>query len=90
MCKDKEIIYCVAECLEQSIKTLKELSIEYDWDDQTEFTQQLFMMSIIGYVITHQEHKEELNKFLIKIGKDIQYNNNIINQAKHYANITKN
>tara|TARA_R110000744_G_scaffold109007_1_gene206224 strand:+ start:1470 stop:1742 length:273 start_codon:yes stop_codon:yes gene_type:complete len=89
MCKDKEIIYSTAECIQQSIKMIKGLSNDYEWTNESEYTKQLFMLSTIGYIITHNDHREQLNKFLLEIGKEIKENQNIIKQAKHYAYITK-
>lgn len=89
MCKDKEIIYSTAECIQQSMKMIKELGKNYNWTNESEYTKQLFMLSTIGYIITHNDHKEILNKFLLKIGKEIKDNQDIIKQAKHYAYTSK-
>ena len=74
---------------ESSIKMIKGLSNDYEWTNESEYTKQLFMLSTIGYIITHNDHREQLNKFLLEIGKEIKENQNIIKQAKHYAYITK-
>tara|TARA_R110000765_G_scaffold317673_5_gene410078 strand:+ start:551 stop:832 length:282 start_codon:yes stop_codon:yes gene_type:complete len=89
MRKDKEVIYVTADCLEQSVNHLKLLSDEYGWKDNKEYIRQTFILSTIGYVITHDEYKEDLLIFFKKLGIQIKENREIIKQAKHYADITK-
>ena len=36
MSKEYEITYCTAECLEQTINILKEISKEYKWENEQE------------------------------------------------------
>ena len=87
--KDKEVTYVTADCLEQSVNILKVLGNEYGWEDNKEYIRQTFILSTIGYVITHDEYKEELLIFFKKLGIKIKENREIIKQAKHYADITK-
>tara|TARA_R110002072_G_scaffold76648_1_gene179636 strand:- start:88 stop:369 length:282 start_codon:yes stop_codon:yes gene_type:complete len=87
--KDKEVTYVTADCLEQSVNLLKVLGNEYGWEDNKEYIRQTFILSTIGYVITHDEYKEELLIFFKKLGIKIKENREIIKQAKHYADITK-
>ena len=89
MIKDKEVIYTTAECLQQSVGILKALGDEYDWNDNKEFIRQLYMLSTIGYILTHDEYKQEMVKFFTVVGKRIKENNDIIKQAKRYAEFTK-
>jgi|TARA_R110001632_G_scaffold131084_1_gene245231 hypothetical protein len=83
--KDKEVTYVTADCLEQSVNLLKVLGNEYGWEDNKEYIRQTFILSTIGYVITHDEYKEELLIFFKKLGIKIKENREIIKQAKHYA-----
>tara|TARA_R110001592_G_scaffold334496_2_gene618876 strand:+ start:270 stop:545 length:276 start_codon:yes stop_codon:yes gene_type:complete len=83
--KDKEVTYVTADCLEQSVNILKVLGNEYGWEDNKEYIRQTFILSTIGYVITHDEYKEELLIFFKKLGIKIKENREIIKQAKHYA-----
>ena len=87
--KDKEVTYVTADCLEQSVNILKVLGNEYGCEDNKEYIRQTFILSTIGYVITHDEYKEELLIFFKKLGIKIKENREIIKQAKHYADITK-
>mgnify|MGYP003627449551 CR=1 FL=1 len=89
MLKEKEIIYTTSECLEQTVNILKELGNKYDWNDNKEFINHLFMLSTIGYVITHNEFKDELIKMFLKVGKKIKHNQDIIKEAKRYAESSK-
>ena len=47
------------------------------------------MLSTIGYVITHNEFKDELIKMFLKVGKKIKHNQDIIKEAKRYAESSK-
>ena len=55
MSKDYEITYCAMECLEQTINILKEISKEYEWEDEQEFIKTIYMLSTLGYVISNDE-----------------------------------
>ena len=68
MSKDYEITYCAMECLEQTINILKEISKEYEWEND--------------------EYKDEMELFFKILGKKIKENQDIIKEAKYYANIT--
>tara|TARA_R110000822_G_C14935504_1_gene453052 strand:+ start:83 stop:364 length:282 start_codon:yes stop_codon:yes gene_type:complete len=87
--KDKEVTYVTADCLEQSVNHLKLMSDEYGWEDNREYIRQTFILSTIGYVITHDEYKEDLLIFFKKLGIQIKENREIIKEAKNYANFTK-
>ena len=60
MSKDYEITYCAMECLEQTINILKEISKEYEWEDEQEYIQQIYMLSTLGYVMSNDEYKDEM------------------------------
>jgi hypothetical protein len=89
MIKDKEIIYTTAECLGQTVSILKHLSEEYGWEDNKEFIRNIYLLSTLGYVLTHDEYKEELIMFFKLLGRKLKENNNLIKEANYYANITK-
>ena len=89
MSEDREITYATAHCIAESVKILKEISLEYGWEDNDEYIKNLFMLSTIGYIITQDEYKNELRSFIKDIGNKINNNQKIIKQAKRYANITK-
>ena len=86
--KDKEITYVTADCLEQSVNVLKVLSNEYGWEDNKEYIRYIYILSTIGYVLTHDEYKDELIIFFKILGNKLKENTDIIKQAKHYADIT--
>ena len=88
MSKDYEITYCAMECLEQTINILKEISKEYEWEDEQEYIKTIYMLSTLGYVISNDEYKEEMELFFKILGKKIKENLNIIKEAKYYANVT--
>ena len=88
MPKDQEITYTTTSCLEQTINILKELSIEYQWDNEQEYIRNIYILSTIGYCLTHDEFKEELVMFFKILGKKLKENETIIKEAKYYANIT--
>tara|TARA_R110000765_G_scaffold361576_1_gene451765 strand:- start:147 stop:422 length:276 start_codon:yes stop_codon:yes gene_type:complete len=87
--KDKEITYVTADCLEQSVNVLKVLSNEYGWEDNKEYIRYIYILSTIGYVLTHDEYKDELIMFFKILGNKLKENTDIIKQAKHYADITQ-
>tara|TARA_R110002020_G_C16287613_1_gene772213 strand:+ start:2344 stop:2622 length:279 start_codon:yes stop_codon:yes gene_type:complete len=89
MLKDKEIIYLTAECLEHSINILKDSSSQHGWEDNKEYIRQVYILSTIGYVLTHDEYKDELILFFKILGNKLKENADIIKEAKKYANITK-
>ena len=89
MLKDKEIIYTTTECLEQTVNILKHLSKEYGWEDNKEFTRNIYLLSTLGYVLTHDEYKEELIMFFKILGRKLKENKNIIKEANYHASITK-
>ena len=88
MSKDYEITYCAMECLEQTINILKEISKEYEWENEQEYIKTIYMLSTLGYVISNDEYKDEMELFFKIHGKKIKENQDIIKQAKYYANIT--
>ena len=89
MLKDKKIIYLTAECLEHSINILKDSSNLHGWEDNKEYIRQVYILSTIGYVLTHDEYKDELMLFFKILGNKLKENTDIIKEAKKYANITK-
>tara|TARA_R110000823_G_scaffold273184_1_gene392250 strand:+ start:666 stop:944 length:279 start_codon:yes stop_codon:yes gene_type:complete len=89
MIKDKEIIYTTADCLQQTVNILKHLSVEYGWEDNKEFIKNIYILSTLGYVLTHDEYKEELIMFFKLLGNKLKENNNLIKEANYHANITK-
>ena len=88
MSKDYEITYCAMECLEQTINILKEISKEYEWEDEQEYIKTIYMLSTLGYVISNDEYKDEMELFFKILGKKIKENQDLIKEAKYYANIT--
>ena len=88
MSKEYEITYCTAECLEQTINILKEISKDYEWENETEYIRTIYMLSTLGYVLSNDEYKDEMVMFFKLLGKKLKENNEIIKQAKYYANIT--
>ena len=44
MSKEYEITYCTAECLEQTINILKEISKEYKWENEQEYIKTIYMI----------------------------------------------
>ena len=88
MSKDYEITYCAMECLEQTINILKEISKEYEWEDEQEFIKTIYMFSTLGYVISNDEYKDEIELVFKILGKKIKENQDLIKEAKYYANIT--
>ena len=88
MSKDYEITYCTIECLEQTINILKEISKEYEWQNEDEYIKTIYMLSTIGYVFSHKDYKEEMELFFKILGKKIKENQDIIKEAKYYANAT--
>ena len=46
------------------------------------------MLSTIGYVFSHKDYKEEMELFFKILGKKIKENQDIIKEAKYYANAT--
>ena len=88
MSKDYEITYCTMECLEQTINILKEISKEYKWQNEDEYIKTIYMLSTIGYVLSHKDYKEETELFFKILGKKIKENQDIIKEAKYYANAT--
>jgi hypothetical protein len=89
MAKDYEITYCTMECLEQTINILKEISKDYDWENETEYIRTIYMLSTLGYVLSNDEYKDEMLMFFKVLGKKLKENNEIIKEAKYYANVTK-
>ena len=59
MSKDYEITYCAMECLEQTKNIIKEISKEYEWEDEQEFKKTSYMLSTLGIVINNDEYKEK-------------------------------
>lgn len=89
MDENKEITYATAHCMSESVKVLKEMCQEYGWEDNDEYIKNLLLLSTLGYIITHNEYKEELRLFIKQIGNKIYDNQLIIKEALKYANITK-
>ncbi len=88
MSKQYEITYCTAECLEQTINILKEISKDYEWENETEYIRTIYMLSTLGYVLSNDEYKDEMVMFFKLLGKKLKESNEIIKEAKYYANIT--
>ena len=88
MSKEYEITYCTAECLEQTINILKEISKDYEWENETEYIRTIYMLSTLGYVLSNDEYKDEMVMFFKLLGKKLRESNEIIKQAKYYANVT--
>tara|TARA_R100001163_G_C5059028_1_gene195662 strand:- start:476 stop:742 length:267 start_codon:yes stop_codon:yes gene_type:complete len=88
MSKVNEITYCTTECLEQTINILKEISKDYEWENETEYIRTIYMLSTLGYVLSNNEYKDEMIMFFKLIGRKLKENNQIIKEAKFYANIT--
>ena len=88
MSKEYEITYCTAECLEQTINILKEISKDYEWENETEYIRTIYMLSTLGYVLSNDEYKDEMVMFFKLLGKKLNESNEIIKEAKYYANIT--
>ena len=88
MSKEYEITYCTAECLEQTINILKEISKDYEWENETEYIRTIYMLSTLGYVLSNDEYKDEMVMFFKLLGKKLKESNEIIKQAKYYANLT--
>jgi hypothetical protein len=89
MSKKHEITYCTMECLEQSINILKKVGKEYKWENEQEYIKIIYMLSTVGYVISNDEYKDEMELFFKILGKKIKENQDLIKEAKYYANITK-
>jgi len=88
MSKNNEITYCTMECLEQTINILKEISKDYEWENEDEYVKIIYMLSTIGYVFSYKDYKEEMELFFKILGKKIKENQDIIKEAKYYANAT--
>ena len=88
MSKQYEITYCTAECLEQTINILKEISKDYEWENETEYIRTIYMLSTLGYVLSNDEYKDEMVMFFKLLGKKLKESNEIIKETKYYANIT--
>jgi len=88
MSKEYEITYCTAECLEQTINILKQISKDYEWENETEYIRTIYMLSTLGYVLSNDEYKDEMVMFFKLLGKKLKESNEIIKQAKYYANLT--
>tara|TARA_R100001224_G_scaffold38783_1_gene22094 strand:- start:267 stop:533 length:267 start_codon:yes stop_codon:yes gene_type:complete len=88
MSKEYEITYCTAECLEQTINILKDISKDYEWENETEYIRTIYMLSTLGYVLSNDEYKDEMVMFFKLLGKKLKESNEIIKQAKYYANVT--
>jgi hypothetical protein len=88
MSKEYEITYCTAECLEQTINILKEISKDYEWENETEYIRTIYMLSTLGYVLSNNEYKDEMVMFFKLLGKKLKESNEIIKEAKYYANVT--
>lgn len=88
MSKEHEITYCTMECLEQTINILKDISKEYKWENEQEYIKIIYMLSTLGYVLNNNEYKSELELFFKILGKKLKESEQIIKEAKYYANIT--
>lgn len=88
MSKKYEITYCTAECLEQTINILKDISKDYEWENETEYIRTIYMLSTLGYVLSNDEYKDEMVMFFKLLGKKLKESNEIIKQAKYYADVT--
>jgi hypothetical protein len=88
MSKEYEITYCTTECLQQTINILKEISKDYEWENEQEYIRTIYMLSTLGYVLSNDEYKDEMVMFFKLLGKKLKESEQIIKEAKYYANIT--
>tara|TARA_Y100001973_G_C5181788_1_gene325330 strand:- start:611 stop:877 length:267 start_codon:yes stop_codon:yes gene_type:complete len=88
MSKEYEITYCTTECLQQTIKILKEISKDYEWENEQEYIRTIYMLSTLGYVLSNDEYKEEMVMFFKILGKKLKESEQIIKEAKYYAEAT--
>ena len=88
MSKEYEITYCTTECLQQTINILKEISKDYKWENEQEYIRTIYMLSTLGYVLSNEEYKDEMVMFFKLLGKKLKESEQIIKEAKYYANIT--
>jgi hypothetical protein len=88
MSKEYEITYCTTECLQQTINILKEISKDYEWENEQEYIRTIYMLSTLGYVLSNDEYKEEMVMFFKILGKKLKESEQIIKEAKYYAQAT--
>jgi hypothetical protein len=88
MSKEYEITYCTTECLQQTINILKEISKDYKWENEQEYIRTIYMLSTLGYVLSNDEYKEEMVMFFKILGKKLKESEQIIKEAKYYAQAT--
>lgn len=84
-----QIKYLTTECIVQSVEVLKEYGEEFNLQMDKDVVTDIFLLSTLGYVISNDEYKEEVINYFRQLAELLKESDNIINEAKYYAQITK-
>tara|TARA_R100000664_G_C2749130_1_gene136529 strand:+ start:1199 stop:1474 length:276 start_codon:yes stop_codon:yes gene_type:complete len=84
--KSKEIKDGTAEVLHESLRLLKQLAFVLEWEDEKQYKEYMYMIATLGLVITKEEYKDTLLYYCKEINKDIDEDDDTIDNALYYIN----
>ena len=84
--KSKEIKVATSEVLHESVRLLKQLAFVLEWEDEKEYKEYIYMIATLGLVITKEEYKDTLLYYCKEINKDIDDDDDTIDNALYYIN----
>ena len=84
--KSKEIKATTADVLHKTVKLLKQLSYVLEWEDEQEYKDNMYMIATLGLVISRDEYKDTLLYYCKEINKDIDDDDETIDDALFYIN----
>ena len=84
--KSKEIKVATSEVLHESVRLLKQLAFVLEWEDEKEYKEYMYMIATLGLVITKEEYKDTLLYYCKEINKDIDDDDDTIDNALYYIN----
>ena len=84
--KSKEIKVATSEVLHESVRLLKQLAFVLEWEDEKEYKEYIYMIATLGLVITKEEYKDTLLYYCKEINKDIDEDDDTIDNALYYIN----
>ena len=84
--KSKEIKDGTAEVLHEALRLLKQLAFVLEWEDEKEYKEYMYMIATLGLVITKEEYKDTLLYYCKEINKDIDEDDDTIDNALYYIN----
>jgi hypothetical protein len=94
--KGLQIREATADILTRALELLHQLEYTLEWGDHQEYKENIFLIALLGYVITTKQHKETLLKYSIELSNIIDNvqdfnvdDNDILDQALKIINNAK-